>query len=241
MCSLIDIELFKLTLYSRGVLRLMLLAQAIEFDGGPSIRRHCNGLAGRSHPRHSPGRLWDESGWLQPNVTMQYTSRFSLAMLSRIAPLQSELTNACISLTLADVRRYMHVLPGMQGNNIWMVRQLSRLRKEQGKSAEAQALSDEAAKMVDETLRTMYEASADGAHGWWNVIWPVAAEKQKHKNERDGAPELEVHEMRHVVDYFSMAFGLCGVNGFSCDLNETQRVQLRYVEQTLYWERQMLL
>ena len=131
-----------------------------------------------------------------------------------------------ISLTLRDICRYMHVLPGMQGNNIWMVRQLSRLRKEQGKSAEAQALRDEAAKMVDETMRTMYEASADGAHGWWNVIWPAAG-KQLHKNKRERPAELEVHEMRHVVDYFSMAFGLCGVNGFSCDLNETQRVQLR--------------
>jgi hypothetical protein len=38
---------------------------------------------------------------------------------------------------------------------------------------------------------------------------------------------LEAHEMRHVVDYFSMAFGLCGVSGFACDLDATQRAQLR--------------
>lgn len=125
------------------------------------------------------------------------------------------------------VCRYMHVLPGMQGNNIWLVRQLSRLRKEQGKLAQAQALRDEAAKMANETLRTMYGVSSDGAHGWWNVIWPVAPDKQSHTKEREGAAELEVHEMRHVVDYFSMAFGLCGVSGFACDLDDTQRVQLR--------------
>lgn len=121
----------------------------------------------------------------------------------------------------------MHVLPGMQGNNIWMVRQLSRLRKEQGKSAEAQDLSDEAEKMAKEALRTMYEVSADGSHGWWNVIWPVATDTHRYANDSTVALELEVHEMRHVVDYFSMAFGLCGVSGFNCDLDDTQRAQLR--------------
>ena len=158
------------------------------------------------------------------SVERNYATAF-LAMLSNCTIETQTDRIVYISDTARDIHRYMHVLPGMQGNNIWMVRQLSRLRKEQGKSDEAQALSDEAAKMVDETLRTMYEASADGAHGWWNVIWP--AEKQQHTNKREGAPELEVHEMRHVVDFFSMAFGLCGVNGFQCDLNGTQRVQLR--------------
>lgn len=111
-----------------------------------------------------------------------------------------------------------------------MVRQLSRLRKEQGENAEAQALRDEAEKMANETIRMMYGVSADNGHGWWNVIWPVVADELSEVipgNGSDGIPELEVHEMRHVVDYFSMAFGLCGVSGFECNLNETQRVQLR--------------
>ena len=118
----------------------------------------------------------------------------------------------------------------MQGNNIWMVRQLSRLRTEQGENAEAQALRDEAEKMANETLRTMYGVSADNRHGWWNVIWPVVADELSEVipgNSSDGTPELEAHEMRHVVDYFSMAFGLCGVSGFECNLDETQRLQLR--------------
>jgi len=32
--------------------------------------------------------------------------------------------------------------------------------------------------------------------------------------------------MRHVVDWFSMAFGLCGVSGVECDLSTQQRAQL---------------
>jgi hypothetical protein len=111
-------------------------------------------------------------------------------------------------------RTYMHVLPGMQGNNVWMVRQLAQLRELQGRASAAAGLRAEAAAMARESIRTMFAASADGRRGWWNVVWPA------------GGGRLEAHEMRHVVDFFSMAFGLCGVRGVDCDLDAAQRAQL---------------
>jgi hypothetical protein len=80
----------------------------------------------------------------------------------------------------------MHVLPGMQGNNIWMVRQLSRLREQQGRSAEAEALRAEAEAMAKESVRAMYGTSVDGIHGWWNVIWPVQQTDQPDQTDLEG-------------------------------------------------------
>lgn len=83
----------------------------------------------------------------------------------------------------------MHVLPGMQGNNIWLVRQLARLRSLQGRAVEAEHLTAEANAMAAETIRTMYGTSADGTRGWWNVIWADGP---------NGTKPLRAHEMRHV-------------------------------------------
>ena len=106
-------------------------------------------------------------------------------------------------------KTYMHVLPGMQGNNIWMMRQLAVLRELQGSQAEAARLRAEALAMANETITTMFASSKDGQRGWFNVIYgtgPTGPNGAKTK-------PLEAHEMRHVVDLFSLAFGLCGVKG----------------------------
>lgn len=116
-------------------------------------------------------------------------------------------------------KTYMHVLPGMQGNNVWMTRQLSRLRALQGRVQDAENLASEATAMAEETIRDMLAVSVDAASAWWNVIWPTGT---------NGAQPLESHEMRHVVDFFSMAFGLCGVKGAGCDLSPIQRRQLSH-------------
>lgn len=114
-------------------------------------------------------------------------------------------------------RTYMHVMPGMQGNNVWMMRQLAWLRELQENLTAAQVLHDEARAMASETIQTMLTTSMDGTRAWWNVLWPVGP---------NGTKPLESYEMRHVVDFFSLAFGLCGVNGIECDLDATQRNQL---------------
>jgi hypothetical protein len=102
---------------------------------------------------------------------------------------------------------YQHVIPGMQGNNIWMTRQLARLRHLQGDRTKASALRNEAAAMAAETVATMFASSRDREHAWFNVIHPAAS----------GTKPLRSNEMRHVVDFFSMIFGLCGVKTNSAE------------------------
>ena len=128
---------------------------------------------------------------------------------------------------------YKHVLPGMQGNNIWMVRQLASLRELQGQTDTAQHLRAEATAMAAETIRTMFGTSRDKTRGWWNVIWPAGNTSKLRTNgvadgdrNGDGVVPLQSHEMRHVVDFFSLAFGMCGVSGTDCDLDATRRAQL---------------
>tara|TARA_B110000208_G_C11778562_1_gene432975 strand:+ start:128 stop:2587 length:2460 start_codon:yes stop_codon:yes gene_type:complete len=114
-------------------------------------------------------------------------------------------------------RTYEHVMPGMQGNNIWMLRKLAALRELQGKTSDAAILRSEATGMARETIETMYATSADKKRGWWNVIWPTGP---------NGTKPLQAYEMRHIVDFFSIAFGMCGIKGVECDLDATQREQL---------------
>ena len=70
-------------------------------------------------------------------------------------------------------KRYEHAIPGMQGNNIWMTRQLAHLRELQGDTTRATSLRQEASAMAAETVRTMYSTSQDLERGWFNVIHPV--------------------------------------------------------------------
>ena len=61
----------------------------------------------------------------------------------------------------------------MQGNNIWMTRQLAHLRELQGDTARATSLRQEASAMAAETIRMMYCTSQNLERGWFNVIHPV--------------------------------------------------------------------
>eukprot|EP01047_Picozoa_sp_COSAG01_P077186 COSAG01_NODE_13811_length_1532_cov_1.205862_2_plen_347_part_01 len=53
----------------------------------------------------------------------------------------------------------------------------------------------------------MFASSRDREHAWFNVIHPAAS----------GTKPLRSNEMRHVVDFFSMIFGLCGVKTNSAE------------------------
>ena len=69
--------------------------------------------------------------------------------------------------------------------------------------SQAAALRANASALAKATMQQMY--TAEGGRGWFNVIWPPDA---------SGGPapeELKVFEMRHVVDFFSVTFGLCGL------------------------------
>eukprot|EP00040_Diaphanoeca_grandis_P021873 m.116789 g.116789 ORF g.116789 m.116789 type:complete len:861 (+) comp28539_c0_seq1:178-2760(+) len=110
---------------------------------------------------------------------------------------------------------YQHVLPGMQGNNIWMMRQLARLRELQGQTTKATQLRAHANAMATETIANMY--TSEHGKGWFNVVWPTGS---------NGTKPLEAHEMRHVVDFFSATFGLCSSTHEKCDLDATARQEL---------------
>ena len=84
----------------------------------------------------------------------------------------------------------------------------------------------------------MYEVSSDG-HGWFNIIFPPSE-----CNSTACVQELTVKEMRHVVDFFSVTFGLCGItqpNSSICDFSSEQRQALgnwfRHESVTSSWIR----
>jgi hypothetical protein len=126
---------------------------------------------------------------------------------------------------------YKHVMPGCsQGNNVWMLRDWASFRAEQGRPAEAAALRADAKALAEDALRVMYE-TRDGK-GWFNVIHPPANATSPPANA--SAPpatttSLVRHEMRHVVDFFSMVFGLCGLADRpedGCDLDADKKREL---------------
>ena len=123
---------------------------------------------------------------------------------------------------------YKHVMPGCsQGNSIWMLRDFAAYRESQGGShgmADATRLRQMAAGLAKDTMDKMYQAK-DG-HGWFNVVFPPAAGAGASSEGAD-ADALTVMQMRHVVDFFSVTFGLCGISqpgSFLCDFtNEVRR------------------
>ena len=140
---------------------------------------------------------------------------------------------------------YQHVVPGMQGNNLWMTRRLAALRDAQGQSARAAELRGLAAGMAAETIGTMYSASSDGERGWFNVLWPALSSADDGGGGGGGGgvggqaaqaaqaqrPMLRAYEMRHIVDFFSLAIGMCtdthsNGNDGGCDVTAAQRAQL---------------
>ena len=107
-----------------------------------------------------------------------------------------------------------------------------------------------AAALAKDAIDVMYESK--GGHGWFNVIHPptptpgpAAQPGSKGTGGGTGAgggagggagkPEggeaaiaLTGYEMRHVVDMFSMTFGLCGLDDHApCDLDHRTRARAR--------------
>ncbi len=110
---------------------------------------------------------------------------------------------------------YKHVMPGCsQGNTVWYLRDFATYRESLGNKTGAARLRELAAAVASETMQKMY-TSHDGV-GFFNVIFPPAAT----------TPNLTVYEMRHVVDFFSVTFGLCGLSDQPCDFLPQQRREL---------------
>jgi hypothetical protein len=113
---------------------------------------------------------------------------------------------------------YKHVMPGCsQGNTVWMLRDFAAYRKSQGgmaNTADATRLRKMAAGLASDTMSKMYQSIA--GLGWFNVVFPGASDNAS----------LTVNQMRHVVDFFSVTFGLCGITDQPCDFPDTMRREL---------------
>jgi hypothetical protein len=132
-----------------------------------------------------------------------------------------------------------------------MLRDFAALREAQGAAADAADLRGLAAKLANDTLSKMY-SSTDGK-GWFNLIYPPASataatadtatgsdtnadtdattNAQSHSSPRarlSATPGkgLSAHEMRHVVDFFSVTFGMCGLTDQPCDFSPQVRSEL---------------
>eukprot|EP00117_Sycon_ciliatum_P012894 scpid45499/ scgid13774/ len=101
---------------------------------------------------------------------------------------------------------YKHVMPGCsQGNNVWMMREMARLYDVQKRGIDAQSMRDYANRMSNDTIHYMYEKGG----GYFNLVYPP---------EKSGGP-LIAYEYRHLVDFFSVTFGLCGGGQSACDFD----------------------
>lgn len=93
-----------------------------------------------------------------------------------------------------------------------MMRQVARLRELQGNEKMAQDLRQLSAEMAAQTIDVMYEKGK----GYFNVISPVSA-----PNPSQSQVKVQVNEMRHVVDMFSVTFGMCGgTKNARCDFDD---------------------
>ena len=139
---------------------------------------------------------------------------------------------------------YKHVMPGCsQGNTVWVLRDFASYREAQGNTKDATRLRAMAAALSKDTMDKMYQ-SYDGK-GRFNIIFPPGGGDEQPDtaslagstgrdtaaSTKSGAtaPELTVKEMRHVVDFFSVTFGLCGITqpgSAVCDFTPEQRAEL---------------
>jgi len=105
------------------------------------------------------------------NLTVdEALENLTLDWMTRVIPGTSSLVDYGSKLD-GFSHTYEHVMPGMQGNNIWMLRQLARLRELQGQQTKSSHLYDLAKTMATETIATMFQSRGD--RGWFNLIWPV--------------------------------------------------------------------
>ena len=104
-----------------------------------------------------------------------------------------------------------------------MLRDFASFRESQGKVEDAVRLRQLAAALSAETMDKMFQAQGDRA--WFNIIFPPDSTP----DEKAAGGQLTVLEMRHVVDFFSVTFGLCGIGqpgSHLCDFTSQQRAQL---------------
>eukprot|EP00755_Sulcionema_specki_P030344 Sspe_Gene.94135::Locus_66589_Transcript_2_3_Confidence_0.429_Length_2337::g.94135::m.94135 len=117
---------------------------------------------------------------------------------------------------LECVPTYINAVPAIQANNVWMLRALADLRLTQGNTSGAAFHMETAAQISHEMRERMY---IEGK-GYWYVIHPNGTKR----------------EMRHIIDFFSVAWGLCGGLGVGkpCDLDETtKRDMVSFVQREL--------
>eukprot|EP01046_Picozoa_sp_COSAG06_P025616 COSAG06_NODE_2163_length_7438_cov_2.447200_7_plen_421_part_00 len=108
---------------------------------------------------------------------------------------------------------YKHVMPGCsQGNTVWMLRDFASFRESQGRTADAAKLRKMAAGLTTDTMDKLYLADPETGHGYFNLVFPPGNSTSSNAALPEGASQqLTVKEMRHVVDFFSVTFGLCGI------------------------------
>ena len=117
---------------------------------------------------------------------------------------------------------YKHVMPGCsQGNNVWMLRDFASFREAQGRSDEAATLRKQADALSKDSMALLYNTNSKTGHGWFNVVHPEGAANKMPTPAASAPPpppatSVTSYEMRHVVDFFSMTFGLCGLSDQPC-------------------------
>jgi len=127
---------------------------------------------------------------------------------------------------------YKHVMPGCsQGNNVWMLRDFASFREAQGRSDEAATLRKQADALSKDSMALLYNTNSKTGHGWFNVVHPEGAANKVPTPAASAPPpppatSVTSYEMRHVVDFFSMTFGLCGLSDQPCDFNDKVRGEL---------------
>jgi len=104
-----------------------------------------------------------------------------------------------------------------------VLRDFAALRAAQGNASGAAALRKMAAGISKDTMQKMYQVTEGNGH--FNVIFP----NPQNSTGVGPATSLMAYEMRHVVDFFSVTFGLCGIaesEATPCDFTPLQRKQL---------------
>jgi hypothetical protein len=121
---------------------------------------------------------------------------------------------------LECVPTYIHVTAGLQGGNSFMALDLADLRQAQGNITRSQELKERALQIGIETIQTLFVSNTSGKRGgnssgdiggWFSVF--------------DTSTKGSV-EVRHIVDFAYLPFGLCSPRWPPCALNSTVAEQM---------------
>eukprot|EP00049_Salpingoeca_infusionum_P025385 m.19061 g.19061 ORF g.19061 m.19061 type:complete len:812 (+) comp7973_c0_seq1:1238-3673(+) len=105
------------------------------------------------------------------------------------------------------VPTYLHVVAALQANNVWMLQELADLQESQGNNTGATRLRSLASSIVTDLMNHLYQPGK----GFFNCLMPNGT----------------LVEMRHIVDFFSVALGLCGRRNATCELTSQQKLEMR--------------